>query len=60
VVVFLVMDLLPLQQLLGSPVAPDQGVGRAIVFELAIGPGLKFGDDARGKRLSQFDPPLVK
>jgi hypothetical protein len=46
--------------LLGSAIAPDQGVGRAIVRELVLGPGLKLGDDARGERLSQLDAPLVK
>jgi hypothetical protein len=54
------LALSPMQQLLGFSVAPDQGVGGAIVRELPLGPDLKFGNDARGKRFPQFDPPLVK
>src|SRR5680860_1143237 len=57
---FVGLVLSPRQQLLGSPVAPDQVVGRAVVPEFALGSGLKFGDDARRERLPQFDPPLVK
>src|SRR4249919_1519394 len=44
----------------GAAVAPDQGVGRAVVAELRLLLGLELGNDRHGQGLAQLDPPLVE
>ena len=45
---------------LAIPVAPDQGVGGAVVGELGLGVGLELGDDPLGQDLAELDSPLVE
>src|SRR5262245_26475527 len=41
-------------------VAPDQGVGRAVVVELGLGIGRELGDDPLGQHLAELHAPLVE
>ena len=38
----------------------NQGVGRAIVLQIALGGGLKLGNDPCRQDLAEFDAPLVE
>src|SRR4029077_15342178 len=43
-----------------AAVAPDQGIGRAVVVEPGLGGSLGLGRDASGQRLAELHTPLVE
>ena len=46
--------------ILEPAVAPDERVGRAVMFELRLARAFKFGDRPLRQHLAQLDAPLIE